>query len=274
MTWLLALLAALAQPAPAPAPVLSAEGRVTDASPRGDHDIPYAEHRLRLVARTRYRAIVTAPPQGGFDSRIEIRDAQPLAQTSPRPPSFGGGDGAAFSENRLDFVVPRTGEYRLRVLALGYEPRGAYAVRVVALPPRPAPSTEPATAAQSGSWQVWTGTLDASDPRAIIWLHDDYPLDMRAGETWVAMVERDGGPAYAPGEGPRFKLDIVSPDNPDGQPLDGREATGEQDVALAFQPARSGVYIVRVLGGNVDSSPAAYRLSITRLRDDGAATAP
>ncbi|HST36555.1 MAG TPA: hypothetical protein VLK25_08000, partial [Allosphingosinicella sp.] len=223
MTPVLALLAALAQPAPAP--LLVAEGRVTDASPRGEHDISYAEHRLRLVAGTRYRAIVTAPPQGGFPSRIEIRQGQPIAEsTSPGLVD----EGEPIPDERLDFVAPRTGDYRLRVYALGYEPRGAYAVRVVALPPLPAPRATPPTGTQQGSWQIWRGTIDRSDPEAILGRHDDYPLEMRAGETWLATVSPDGGARAAGEDGPRFELRIMSADDPDGFALASEDPLGDE----------------------------------------------
>jgi hypothetical protein len=261
MTLLLALLATLAQPGSVPAPLLSAEGRITDASPRGEYDISYAEHRLRLVAGIRYRAVVIAPPQGGFPSRIEILQGQPLAETGPPPPL---NEGEPIPESRLDFVVPRTGDYRLRVLALGAEPRGAYAVRVVALPPLPAPLAAPPTATQAGSWQVWRGAIDESDPSRLLGRYDDYPLEMRAGETWIVTVEPEGGRPGG-GESPRFVPVILSPDNPDGTPLASNENPTVGNPVIAFQPARTGVYIVRVEGGNVDGSPAAYSLRVVKL---------
>ena len=265
MTLLLALMAALAQPEAAA--LLSAEGRVSDASPREEYDIPYAEHQLRLVQGTRYRITVTVPPRGGFPSRIQIRQGRVLDE-SFSPGILG--EGEPIPEARLDFIAPRTGDYQLRVLALYSEPRGGtYSVRVVALPPLPEPRAAPASATQAGNWQIWTGSLDESDRRAIVWLHDDYPLEMRAGETWIATVERDGGPRYEPGDGPQFKLEILSPDNPDGMPIDSAEGFIGQNAAIAFQPARSGIYIVRVLGGNTDGAPAAYRLSVSRLVSEG-----
>jgi hypothetical protein len=260
MTWLLALAAALAQPTPA-AP-LSAEGSVTATSPQGEYEIRYAEHRLRLVAGTRYRAIVTAPTQGGFPTRLEIRQGQSLAQSSGNA-MFE--EGQPIPDERLDFVAPRTGDYQLRVYALGPEPSGRYSVRVISLPPLPEASAAPATGTENGNWQIWTATLEESDPVYIIDHHDDYPLEIRAGETLVATVESVGGNHHEPGEGPRFKLDVVSPDNPDGFPLGGDEGFMGHDPALAFQPPRAGVYILRVLGGNSDQTPANYRLRVTKI---------
>lgn len=202
----------------------------------------FDDHPITLTAGTRYR--ISAESEA-FDMMIRL---------------YGPEGGAALIENddggdalnsRLTFTPTASGAYRLRVTTYDSTGLGDYTASVEALPPLPAPVTQP-TGTETMTFKVFEGALTDSDPDDG-GKFDDYQIALTAGEpVWIQAVS----------DAFDMVVKLYPLEQRDGEPaaMDD-DSGGGLNALLIYTPETSGDYIVRVTsyeGGN----NGAYKLRI------------
>jgi hypothetical protein len=243
-------LAALAMAAPAAAQApWSADGTLADSDSHTEDQRRYDEHSIRLEAGQRYAITVNSEAFDPVARLYRAGESEPVAENDD------GGNGL---NSRIAYTPSAAGDFTLRVTAYAAEGRGAYQAAVAALPPVPPPVTSPGTeVSANGSWSLWQGRLDPTDPDVAGHRFDDYLVRFEAGRQRFISLEGDGFDALVQVMRPAER-DSESPET-----IDQNDDAGLGFNALmAFAPEEGGDYIVRVT--SFGESGGSYRLWISR----------
>lgn len=155
------------------------EGEIGEGDPRDDDDRGYDAFTFSGVEGQRVQAIMRS---GDFDTYIQIGEA--------------GGDFTALAsdddglmegtDSRLNFTLPKDGEYVLRVLPLGSDAKGLYALELIDRGPQPQPGS---ILLGATAWGTLTATDATTDSNAH---YDAYRITLREDEELlVTMVSND-----------------------------------------------------------------------------------
>ena len=228
-----ALAAALCFAAPAAAQSNTYRGTLTQCADG---------QRLQLRAGQRYTIAAAAE----FDTVLKILrpgSDDVLAQDDD------GGDG---TNSRLNFTPPETGTYIACVTAYGSSGSGPYTVTVQNAPPLPPPVTRP-TSTETGTWQVYDGTLTTADPTDDGAPFDDYQIQIPNGQRAIISLESPAFDTvlkvYSASE--RGAAAVASDD----------DSGGGLNAFLIFAPEHGGTYIVRATSYGTGRT-GAYRLRV------------
>lgn len=213
-------IAFLAAPAWAQAP-WSGSGELTDTDSAGDEQRRYDDHPLRLEAGQRYRIAVDST---AFDPVARLYRAgetgTPVAEN----------DDSEGLNPRLSYQPDVGGDYVLRVSAFGPDGRGAYTAAVASLPPLPPSVAVP----WSTSGRIETG--DTAEAGAEGRRYDEYSLRLEGGRRYRISVDASDFDPLA--RLYRAGSDEVVAENDD--------SGGTLNSLIAFRPAESGDYVLRV----------------------------
>lgn len=163
-------------------------------------------------------------------------------------------DGGEGNNSLLTYAPAQTGNYRLCVSAFSGSGTGAYVIRVSAAPPLAPPVTQP-TGTEAASWQIYDGSLaatDASDGGAPF---DDYQIVLQTGER-----------AFISLESPAFDtlLKVYRADQRGGETVStDDDSGGGLNSFLTLAPEQGGAYIVRATSFS-SGGVGAYRLRILK----------
>lgn len=245
---LLALAAASLAPAAAMAQTpWSVSGQLEDGDSRADEN-RYDDHRIRLEAGQRYRISVDSDAFDPIAHLLRAGEDEPVATNDDAEDGLNA---------RIYYTPPASGDFVLRVTGFAADARGPYTAAVAALPPLPAPVSEPgARVTTQGSWAIWQGELSASDPDLNGQRYDDYLIHVAAGQRRYIAVEAAGFDTLvqvlrAADRGAE-RVEAVDQDDDTGPGLNS---------LLGFAPEEAGDYIVRVTSFGEGMGP--YRLAIS-----------
>lgn len=214
----------------------------------GDEGARHDDHVLRLEAGRRYR--LTAESEA-FDP-VATLHAPGRGEEVARNDDSGG-----TLNSRIAYSPPETGDYVLTVSSFAADGRGAYRATAELAPPLPPPVSAPGErVSASGSWSLWQGALDASDPDHDGRRFDDYLIRVEAGRRRYVSLEGNGFDALVQVLRPATR----ESDSPEILDQDDDAGAG-LNAFLVFAPEEAGDYIVRVT--SVGEGGGAYRLWIS-----------
>ena len=243
---------ALAQPAAQTVP-MHVTGALTDSDAQGDEHHRYDDIRIHLEAGQRYRLSVDSD---AFDPVAHLYRPGNVFTDESQVAMNDDGDGL---NSRISYTPTESGDYTLRVIGYAADARGAYTAAAAVLPPLAPPITTPGTpTAVNGTWLLWEGDLDDSDPDSGGHHFDDYLIHMDAHQVRYISLE---------GMGFDTMVQILHPadrgnDNPDIVDSDDDSGVGLNSL-LAFSPDQAGDYIVRVTSF-AEHAKGHYRLWISQ----------
>ena len=227
----------------------STSGTLEDGdAAEGDEGARRDDHVVRLEAGRRYRLFVES---SAFDP-VATLHAPGRGDVVAQNDDSGGS-----LNSRIAFSPPEAGDYVFTISSYAADGRGAYRAGVELAPPLPPPVPTPGErVSTSGSWSLWRGALDATDPDQDGRHFDDYLIRIEAGRRRYISLEGNGFDA------------LVQVLRPAGRDSDAPEILDQDDDAgagldsfLVFAPEEAGDYIVRVT--SVGEAAGAYRLWIS-----------
>ncbi|HKR23885.1 MAG TPA: hypothetical protein VJS15_01385 [Allosphingosinicella sp.] len=227
----------------------STTGRLEDGDGAGEGSGRADDHVVRLEAGRRYRLYAESE---AFDPVAELR-APGRGEVVARNDDSGGS-----LNSRISYGASESGDYVFTVSSFGADGRGAYRAGVELMPPLPPPVSAPGTTVSaSGSWALWQGALEASDPDSGGRRFDDYLIRVEAGQRRYISLEGTGFDTLVqvlvPAERDKDSPAVLEQDDDAGAGLNS---------FLVFAPEQAGDYIVRVT--SVGDSNGAYRLWISQ----------
>lgn len=236
-------------PLPPGAPVpWSTAGRLDDADGAAEESRS-DDHVVRLEAGRRYRLTVESD---AFDP-VAVLHAPGRGEVVAQNDDSGG-----TLNSRIAYSPSETGDYVLTVSSFSADGRGAYRAAVEPMPPLPPPVSAPGTSVSaSGSWSLWQGALNASDPEVGGRPFDDYLIRVEAGQRRYISLEATGFDALVQVLRPAERAS----DSPATLDQDDDAGAGLNSF-LVFAPEEAGDYIVRVT--SVGGGSGAYRLWVSQ----------
>lgn len=239
-------MALLAAPASAQTP-WSVTGALEDGDSVGDEQHRYDEHRVRLDGGQRYRISVNSEAFDPVARLYGAGESEPVAEND---------DSGESLNSRISYVPAASGDFVLRVVGFAAEARGAYTAEVAALPPLPAPISEPgSTVATSGTWLLWEGDLGPTDADREGHPYDDYLVHFDAGQRRFISLEGNGFDTV---------VQVLRASEREGGAIEQDDDTGVGfNSLLAFAPEEAGDYIVRVTSFG-EGATGAYRLWVSQ----------
>jgi len=203
------------------------------------------EHRVQMQGGQRY--VITAQSEA-FDPMLRLLRPGTEAPLAEDDDSGGG------TNPRIVYTPQATGEYVVQVSSFAPSGHGEYALSVTQQT-LPAVVMRP-TRTERSEWQVFEGSLAASDSADASRKFDDYQVQLTAGQPTMIHVLGTG------------ELDtMVQVFTADGRgvtPLaEDDDSGGGVNPFVLFAPEEAGTYIIRVVGYD-ETSLGAYRLRVSR----------
>lgn len=209
---------------------------------------PYEVRQMTLEAGKRYAFSAESKE---FDPALRLSFAN--AEDEEIATDDDGGEGR---NAYLEFTPERSGQYRLRVLAVD-DSMGAYALHVRELAPLPAPQRPTPASSSQITFKHYVGALTRTDGEVRGRRIDDYLFRFEGGKQVMIFMDRETD-SLDPMIEVRAGADRYS-DDPIARDDDGGDGT---NALLIFTPDESGEYLVRATSSGEDNGFGSYSLRV------------